>query len=197
MNKFKQSIFFALCLLNGFLASPSVIAEPKDRASWQEGVIEGALRFNPHLQVQGLQVLIDGHQADISGFVDSKLSRALAEQMTLNVRGIDAVVNRLVIAPNKFNQTLTPTSSEHNDLSNVTISNKVKSQLLANRLTNGMKVDVETRNRVVLITGYVNSSTEKELTYWVVKNTIGVKKVVDQLEIATDINRQARIELTE
>jgi len=133
--------------------------------------------------------------------VDSDVSKALAEQCALSVKGIDQVINKLVVAPDQWGPSMQAGESNkegQNRLSNVTISNKVRSQLLANRITSGMEIDVETRNRVVTLSGSVNSEAEKVLTYWLVKNTQGVKQVVDQLDIVPpDPQQQVVLQLTE
>ncbi len=79
----------------------------------------------------------------------------------------------------------------------MTITNKVRSQLLANRITSGIEIDVETRNQVVTLSGSVNSEAEKILMYWLVKNTQGVKQVVDKLEIVPESSQHAVVQLTE
>lgn len=158
---------------------------------WQQGAIEGALMFHPTLHTAELKVQVINRRAQLSGYVDSAVNRALAEQMALNVPGIDQVVNQLEIQP-ELTRPAAHRSAAHDGnnyrLSNVTISNKVKSQLLANRHTSGIDVDVETHNRTVVIRGAVTSEAERQLAYLVVKNTQGVKEVVNELSINTTEN---------
>ena len=60
-----------------------------------------------------------------------------------------------------------------------------------------MEIDVETRNRVVTLSGAVSSAEEKSLTYWIVKNTQGVQAVVNKLDIVPDATHQAVVQLAE
>jgi osmotically-inducible protein OsmY len=172
----------------------------EDLQDWQKGVIEGAFLFSSHLQSKDVRVDIQGDCAILKGYVDSDLSKSLAEQLALSVKGIDQVINKLVVAPDQWSQNYQEVEVDNagqHRLSNVTITNKVRSQLLANRVTSGMEIDVETRNRVVTVSGAVNSEAEKVLTYWIVKNTQGVKKVVDKLDVLSASAQQAVVQLAE
>lgn len=170
-----------------------------DITSRQQGLIEGALTYHPNLVIANVKVDVDKGHAQIKGLVDSHLSRALAEELAANVKGIRSVSNQLRVAPKFFEKKKEerPSGTINNRLSNVTISNKVKSQLLANRVTSGMNVEVETDNRVVTINGQVQSEAEKALTYWIVKNTQGVRTVVNNLDILTQREQRAFVQIAD
>jgi hyperosmotically inducible periplasmic protein len=171
-----------------------------DLSEWQKGVIEGAFMFNPHLRSRNVQVEIQNNRAILRGYVDSELGRALAEQFALSVKGIDEVMNRLLVTPDfqlKESQQTQQATEDQNRLANVTITNKVLSQLLANRVTSGMEIDVETRDRTVTLSGEVGSDGEKILTYWIVKNTQGVKTVVNQLDVVSESTQQVVVQLAD
>src|SRR5688572_27969130 len=70
-----------------------------DLSEWQKGVIEGAFMFSPHLRSRNVHVEIQNKRAILRGYVDSELSRSLAEQFALSVKGIDEVMNRLLVSP--------------------------------------------------------------------------------------------------
>lgn len=182
-----------------------VRADDQSTAAWQRGAIEGAFMFSPYLKASRVKVSIDANRAILEGQVESETGRALAEQLALSVKGIEQVVNKLVVSkltePPKQLNTLGLENLNagvmDNRLSNVTITNKVKSQLLANRNTSGINIDIETSNRVVTITGLVGSDEERALAYWLVKNTRGVKTVIDKMDVESSVNRQAAIQLAE
>jgi hyperosmotically inducible periplasmic protein len=67
------------------------------------------------------------------------------------------------------------------DDANITAA--VKSKLLADRATQGLRINVTTRNGVVSLTGQVRSSTEKELAEQMAADTTGVKTVENRLEV--------------
>lgn len=170
-----------------------------DLNSHQQGLIEGALTYHPNLAIAQVQVEVDKGKAQLRGIVDSQLSKALAEELAISVRGIRAVSNQLRIAPDYFvkrREIESKGEGTHQRLSNVTISNKVKSQLLANRVTSGMDVEIGTHNRVVTIQGQVHSEAERALAYWIVKNTQGVTTVINNLDIRSH-QQQAMVQVTE
>jgi osmotically-inducible protein OsmY len=200
-KNYRPSLVAALmCLAILNLHSDKTLAG--ELADWQKGVIEGAFMFNPHVRSRNVHVEIQNKRAILRGYVDSELSRSLAEQFALSVKGIDEVMNKLLVTPDLRHEHdeigQTPQAvEEQNRLSNVTITNKVLSQLLANRVTSGMEIDVETRNRVVTLSGAVSSEAEKSLTYWIVKNTQGVATVVDKLDVVSVTAQQAVVQLAE
>jgi osmotically-inducible protein OsmY len=67
------------------------------------------------------------------------------------------------------------------DDANVTA--KVKSQLLWNSSTDGLDITVETRNGVVMLSGYVKSDAESQLAEQIARNTSDVRDVRNQLQV--------------
>ncbi len=197
-NKFRVigMTFFMVLAAQNFIGQE---AKADDLRQWQKGVIEGAFLFHSHLKAKDVRIEIQNDCAILKGYVDSEVGKSLAEQLALSVKGINQVINKLVVTPDLKGDTNKETDRENGSqhrLSNVTITNKVRSQLLANRVTSGMEIDVETRNRVVTLSGVVNSEAEKVLTYWIVKNTQGVTRVIDKLDVLPG-HQQAVVQLAE
>jgi len=63
------------------------------------------------------------------------------------------------------------------------ITSAVKTKFLADTTVGGLKIDVDTNNGVVTLTGPVKSAAEKAEAIRLAKNTTGVKSVVDKLKI--------------
>jgi osmotically-inducible protein OsmY len=63
------------------------------------------------------------------------------------------------------------------------ITSAVKTKLLADPKVGGLKIDVDTKDNVVTLTGTVKSAAEKAEAIRLATNTTGVKKVVDKLVI--------------
>lgn len=203
MKKIKQSphtLTLSSILLSIIACICVHSASAADAVSHKRGLIEGALTYHPNLMIAQVQVEVDEDQAQLHGLVDSHISKALAEEIAANVKGIRSVSNQLRVTPRYFAERKQAESLgegiDHR-LSNVTISNKVKSQLLANRVTSGMNVEVETSNRVVTINGEVPSEAEKALAYWVVRNTQGVRSVVNNLDVSSPREQQAVVHVAE
>jgi len=66
------------------------------------------------------------------------------------------------------------------------ITSAVKTKLLADTTVGGLKIDVDTKNGVVTLTGPVHSAVEKDQAVSLAKGTSGVKRVVSKLKIETE-----------
>ena len=63
------------------------------------------------------------------------------------------------------------------------LTTKVKTKFLADNDISGLKIDVDSNNGVVTLTGTVPTAAEKNLALKVAKSTEGVKSVVDRLKV--------------
>ena len=63
------------------------------------------------------------------------------------------------------------------------ITSAVKTKLLADTKVGGLKIDVDTKDNVVTLTGTVKSAAEKAEAVRLARTTTGVKSVVDKLTI--------------
>jgi hyperosmotically inducible protein len=66
------------------------------------------------------------------------------------------------------------------------ITTSVKSQLAADDLTKASQIDVDTKNRVVTLSGEVTSSEEETQAIAIARRTNGVADVVDQLTVGVE-----------
>ena len=60
---------------------------------------------------------------------------------------------------------------------------KVKTKFLADTSISGLKIDVDTKNDVVTLSGTVPTAAEKRKAVEVARATDGVKSVVDNLKV--------------
>lgn len=67
--------------------------------------------------------------------------------------------------------------------SDASITSAVKTKLLADPLVGGLKIDVDTKDNVVTLTGNVKSAAERDEAVRLAKATTGVKNVVSKLTI--------------
>lgn len=66
------------------------------------------------------------------------------------------------------------------------ITTSVKSQLVADELVRARNINVDTRERVVTLTGEVRSAEEEAQALQIARNTNGVADVVDQIAIVAE-----------
>lgn len=108
----------------------------------------------------------------LEGSATSKEAKSLAESATKSVEGVKSVDNNLK----------TPTSSKRSDeskriVSDSWITTKVKSQILADSLSKGFDVNVETMHGVVVLTGSLASQEAINHVKNIAEEVRGVKSV--------------------
>lgn len=153
------------------------------KESWKEGIIEGAYLFNTNLNPLDIDVDVQGSKAVLSGYVDSKVSKSLAGEIALSIDGIDDVDNQLQVDTQKAKAEKQPQQGLMANVSDATITVKVKSKLLANTEVSGLAIDVDTENKEVTLSGKVNSDAERDLVYYITRNTEGVRSINNELEV--------------
>jgi hyperosmotically inducible protein len=65
------------------------------------------------------------------------------------------------------------------------ITTKVKTKFLADTAISGLKIDVDTKDNVVTLSGTVPTAAEKRRAVEVARDTDGVKSVVDRLKVGS------------
>jgi osmotically-inducible protein OsmY len=68
-------------------------------------------------------------------------------------------------------------------VADATVTSEVKTKLLADPKVGGLKIDVDTKDNVVTLTGTVNSVEEKNEALRLARTSAGVKRVVDKLTV--------------
>jgi len=68
-------------------------------------------------------------------------------------------------------------------VADATITSEVKTKLLGDTKVGGLKIDVDTKDNVVTLTGNVKSVEEKNEALRLARTTAGVKRVVDKLTV--------------
>jgi hyperosmotically inducible protein len=69
-------------------------------------------------------------------------------------------------------------------MTDAAITSAVKTKFLADPDVSGLKIDVDTSNGVVTLTGMLPARTEKQRAINLARETSGVKSVVDRLKVA-------------
>ena len=122
----------------------------------------------------------------ITANIDSQEAKDRAIQIARQTRGVVDVVDMIAVrtssasadAPNPQR-----TAGEHID--DATITMHVKSRLLEDPQVKGLKIDVDTREGVVFLTGTVRRTQEKDKAIELAKDTQGVRDVQANLKIET------------
>ncbi|MBA3641067.1 MAG: BON domain-containing protein [Acidobacteria bacterium] len=140
----------------------------------------------------------------LNGAVDTAAARTRAVELARGTEGVRDVVDRLTVTPGT-----TPTTGVDDKVSgegreaardadantgdttdragdavgDAALTTKVKTKFLADNDISGLKIDVDSNNGVVTLTGNVPTAAGKALALKVAKSTDGVKSVVDRLKV--------------
>jgi osmotically-inducible protein OsmY len=175
----------AAALIGVLVALPALAAEPTGRPkdAWIQGKIETVYTLNRHLNAFTINTDVAQGAVHLTGKVESDVDRDLAGELAKGIDGVVSVDNDLVVEA-KSRATTTGTDRPFGVwVDDATTTAVVKSKLLANANTEGLKIEVDTRGNVVTLSGEVASAEEKQLAEQLARNTGDVKDVRNQLTV--------------
>lgn len=175
----------ALCA-PAFAAGDRSVSEKFDDA-WIDGSVETALLLNTHLNSFKIDTDVRNGVVTLTGTVDSDIDRDLAGEIAKGVDGVQQVDNRLVVGKTEPSMT-DKAEAEARDFGqwarDATTTAEIKTRLLANKHTEGLKIDVTTQSDVVTLTGTVGSDEEAQLAAKIAENVDGVAEVRNELAVS-------------
>jgi hyperosmotically inducible periplasmic protein len=185
----KKHLTVAALLAAGALATvQSYGAERTGEAkdAWITGKLEAVYALNRHLEGYAIDTDTQAGVVHLTGNVESDIDRDLAGELAKGIDGVVSVDNDLKVGSGSRKTA----ASSGNDrpfgvwVDDATTTASVKSKLLANPNTQGLKINVDTRGDVVTLSGQVSSNEEKQLAGELAKNSGDVKEVRNQLVVS-------------
>ncbi len=146
----------------------------------------------------------------LSGAVDTAEARSRAIEIARGTDGVRDVVDQLVISPGatpttgvddelqrrgseaaregeqKAREGADKAADAAPDMGDAGITAKVKTKFLGDTGVSGLRIDVDTKDGVVTLTGTVPTAAEKRRAMELAKATDGVKSVVDRLKVGKE-----------
>lgn len=142
--------------------------------------------------IKGMKIDVDTYNGVVmmSGTVESEAQMAKAAALAAEVKGVSSVTNKLtlsladvtgkvgaVVGGNNASRSTETTARD------AEITAKVKAKLLADPDVSGMKIDVDTRNGVVLLTGTSGSQAQRQRALELAARVDGVVSVTNELTV--------------
>lgn len=146
----------------------------------QETQIWTTYALNSHLRANDLKVSVHAGKATLTGTVEDGVHKDLAKQIALGVKGVTEVDNQIVVKPD-YVATASAERSYAQVIDDATITSTVKSKLLWNKNTDGLKIDVDTNLGNVKLSGTADTEGAKNLAGQLAGNTRDVASVNNQL----------------
>src|SRR5688572_10608019 len=173
-------------LASSFVGMQALGAEREGAAkdAYIDGKLEAVYALNRHLSAFAIDTEVDKGIVHLTGKVQADIDRDLAGELAKNVEGVVEVNNDLTIVTDAR---VTPAEGADRSfgawIDDATTTASVKSKLMGNPNTKGMKIDVDTRGDVVTLSGQAASAEEKALAEEMARSTGDVKDVRNQLVV--------------
>ena len=172
-NPFSAAFAVCLVLLTGpVLAQSSSTDAPDD--SVIAATIKAGLLDNRH--TSGTRINVDSYQGvvQLSGFARSEDEKAAATRVAESVEGVKQVLNSVAVAP---------ATSMGTKLDDSLITGKVKAALMDAADVKSLQINVETRDGVTQLAGFVATAAMKDKAGQITAGIDGVKSVDNALVV--------------
>lgn len=137
--------------------------------------VKTALIEDDTTKARQIDVSVNRGVVDLAGAVDSQAVKTRAGTIAQNVDGVSEVRNNLTVG--------TPSRSAGTVIDDATVTTRVKAALVANSATKARQINVETRQGVVRLNGFVDSQMEANEAVKEARAVPGVTEVRSELEI--------------
>jgi hyperosmotically inducible protein len=138
--------------------------------------VKAALVKNPVTEAGEINVDVNRGVVKLSGFVDTPNEKSKAADVARKVDGVQSVKNDIAVKEGGGS-----TAGEVIDDSILTA--KVKAKLIESPETKAHQINVETKDGVVQLSGFVDSAGAKSAAADVAKSVTGVKDVKNELSV--------------
>lgn len=148
--------------------------------AWIDGKAETTLLLNTNLNSFDINTDVQRGVVTLTGDVNSKLEKSLAEELIVGLDGVKKVDNKLTILNNEKNVENSETLSA---LTDTKITTVLKSRLLMSQAISAMDIEITTTDQIVELRGTVKNDAEHDLALSMARNAQDVLKVIDNLTV--------------
>lgn len=143
--------------------------------------VETQLGLNPNVPAFSIHTKTVEGVVTLSGRVEDETQSQIAEQIARDTKGVVDVVNNLTVIPT------TITEKQERGVKqravDKQVASAVRSRMVYNRESKGLKIGVDVVNGNVVLHGVVNSEEQKEHLAKIAANTKGVDSVTNNLVV--------------
>lgn len=170
-------------------ASPSAATRPAATAKDAAITAQVKSRLLADPEVKGMRIDVDTRDqvVTLSGTAQSEAQLLKALTLAAQVEGVVSVANQLTLTGTtaSLEGSISPAPrSAATTLKDAAISTSVKTKLLTDPDVAGTKIDVDTRNKVVKLSGTVASEAQVREAVLIASEVDGVARVHNELKVA-------------
>jgi osmotically-inducible protein OsmY len=167
-------MFGALVLLLTFgCSSTQTVGEEIDDATITTKV-EAKLTGDPEVSAFNVDVDTNDGVVRLSGEVEKPEAKAEAEKLARETEGVRRVINDITVGPGR---------DAGDRLSDTEITTKIKAKITGDGDLSPFNINVDTKDGVVTLRGTVKSMESKQEAERIARETSGVKKVDNMLQV--------------
>lgn len=172
-----------------------------------ENAIKGKVNSDAQLSAAGISVSADANrnEATLSGTVESQELRIRAVDLAKSAHSGLIITDKIDVKPREitresYTEEMARRERERakeigdtigDTLDDSWIHTKIVAQLVANSATPERQINVDVKNNIVILRGVVDSAGQKTEAERIAKETEGVKRVVNQLKVASAAKRSS------
>ena len=145
--------------------------------------VKSQLIADDQVKARNISVETENGVVTLTGEVKTSDEEAKALQIARATKGVSNVVDRITIAVDNPPIASSESSGIGGAMSDAAITATVKSKLMADPDTSALRIDVDTKDHKVTLSGQVKSATEKTEAVSIARGTDGVVAVTDNLTI--------------
>ena len=143
-----------------------------------KSIIEDTLRKNPELKDRPIELAVRERKVSLNGVVDTESQKNLAQQIAWGVQGVVAVANNLSVT--------TPTNAAPEDK----LAKRVEFELYSTKAFSLNTLQIHSLDGTVTLAGSVSTRAEKLLAEKITQTVSGVKKVVNNLTVTGERDKE-------
>jgi osmotically-inducible protein OsmY len=161
-----------LIILTGMLLAVITVASPQEKLNDREiaDAIEDEYIWDHAINNNHINVKVTFGIAELTGTVSNLAAKERASKIAELVKGVRSVSNRIEVHP-------------PSDISDDGLKDNVEFALKLDPATDFYEIDVSVNNKVVELTGTVDSFKERELCEKVAMSVTGVKELINNISV--------------
>ena len=176
-------------LLLGVLTTAALLVGCAQSDSGITSSVKSKLVADEMVKARNIDVDTKDRVVTLTGTVQSAIEENRAVEIARNTQGVADVVDRLAIVSAEPGSAPTsgfgsPATSIGGAIGDATITSDVKARLLADPDVSGIRIDVDTRDRVVTLSGTVASAAQKARAVELAAKADNVVRIEDNLLVS-------------
>ena len=145
--------------------------------------VKSKLAADDQVKAYAINVDTADNVVTLTGTVDTATAKSRAVELATNTAGVSRVIDHITLGGATSAAPPAVPDAAQATLSDPALTGAINTALLGDGLVRGLKIDVDTRDAVVTLTGDVRSQAERDRALQIARDTPGVKNVQDRLRV--------------